>query len=69
MNIPSDINNLGGFGYEVSAEQLARFQSMSIKQRLAWAEAARLFTLAGQTAQTKKYHQALRAGKNIKDFL
>jgi hypothetical protein len=52
--------NLNGFSYFVSEEQLAAFAKMSDLQRLQWVEDARLFTLMAQTPETKARHEALR---------
>lgn len=52
--------NLNGFSYFVSEEQLAAFAKMSDLQRLQWVEDARLFTLMAQTPETKIRHQQLR---------
>jgi hypothetical protein len=52
--------NLNGFNYFVSDEQLAAFAKMSDLERLQWVEDARLFTLMAQTPETKARHEALR---------
>jgi hypothetical protein len=52
--------NLNGFSYFVSDEQLAAFAKMSDLERLQWVEDARLFTLMAQTPETKARHDALR---------
>jgi hypothetical protein len=52
--------NLNGFSYFVSDEQLAAFAKMSDLQRLQWVEDARLFTIMAQTPETKARHDALR---------
>jgi hypothetical protein len=52
--------NLNGFSYFVSEEQLAAFANMSDLQRLQWVDDARLFTLMAQTPETKIRHEALR---------
>lgn len=52
--------NLNGFNYFVSEEQLAAFAKMSDLERLQWVEDARLFTLMAQTPETKARHEALR---------
>jgi hypothetical protein len=53
-------DNLNGFSYIVSEEQLAIFAKMSDLQRLQWVNDARLFTLMAQTPETKARHEALR---------
>jgi hypothetical protein len=52
--------NLNGFSYFVSDEQLAAFAKMSDLERLQWVEDARLFTIMAQTPETKARHDALR---------
>jgi hypothetical protein len=52
--------NLNGFSYFVSEEQLTAFAKMSDLERLQWVEDARLFTLMTQTPETKARHEALR---------
>lgn len=55
----------GGFSYWVSDEQLSAFQALSLIDRLRWVEAARQFTLAGQTAETRERMERLRRGETI----
>lgn len=55
----------GGFRYYVSDEQLAAFAALSPLQRLQWVEAAREFTLLGQTPETRERQQRLRHGQTI----
>ena len=55
----------GGFGYYVSDEQLAAFAQLTPIQRLEWVEAARQFTLLGQTPETRLRHERLRRGEAI----
>ena len=55
----------GGFGYYVSDEQLASFAQLTPLQRLEWVEAARQFTLLGQTPETRQRHERLRRGEAI----
>jgi len=55
----------GGYRYYVSDEQLAAFARLTPLQRLEWVEAAREFTLLGQTPETRARHQRLRQGKSI----
>lgn len=40
----------GGFGYDVSDEQLEMFAKLILLQRLQWVEEARLFTFDGSYA-------------------
>ena len=54
-----------GYSYYVSDEQLAAFAKLTMLERLQWVEEARMFTLTGQTPETKARHEALRKG-NIK---
>lgn len=55
----------GGFDYRVSDEQLAAFRKLSMIDRLRWVEAARRFTLAGQTPETRERMKRLRRGETI----
>jgi len=55
----------GGFRYYVSDEQLAAFARLTPLQRLEWAEAAREFTLLGQTPETRERQARLRRGEKI----
>ena len=55
----------GGYRYYVSDEQLAAFALLTPLQRLEWVEAAREFTLLGQTAETRERHERLRRGLPI----
>lgn len=57
----------GGFSYHVSDEQLAAFARLTSLQRLQWVEEARLFTLMGQTEETRRRHENLRRGGWIDD--
>jgi len=55
----------GGYSYWVSDEQLQAFGKLSLIDRLRWVEAARLFTLATQTPETRERMERLRRGENI----
>lgn len=55
----------GGFSYWVSDEQLEAYQQLSLIDRLRWVEAARQFTLAGQTPETRERMERLRRGETI----
>lgn len=55
----------GGFSYWVSDEQLRMFQALPMIDRLRWVEAARQFTLAGQTPETRERMERLRRGETI----
>ncbi len=55
----------GGFSYWVSDEQLEAYQQLSLMVRLRWVEAARQFTLAGQTPETRERMERLRRGETI----
>lgn len=55
----------GGFSYWVSDEQLQAFQKLSMIDRLRWVDAARQFTLAGQTPETRQRMERLRRGETI----
>lgn len=55
----------GGFSYWVSDEQLRAFQALPMIDRLRWVESARLFTLAGQTPETRERMERLRRGGTI----
>lgn len=55
----------GGFSYWVSDEQLEAFGKLSLIDRLRWVEAARQFTLAGQTPETRERMERLRRGETI----
>lgn len=55
----------GGFSYWVSDEQLRAFQALSMIDRLRWVEAARQFTLAAQTPETRERMERLRRGETI----
>jgi hypothetical protein len=60
-----DKPRLGGFGYYVSDEQLASFAQLTTLQRLEWVDAARQFTLLGQTPETRQRQERLRRGEAI----
>ena len=53
-------DNLNGFSYFVSDEQLAAFAKMTDHERLQWLDSARLFTLMAQTSETKARQETLR---------
>jgi hypothetical protein len=55
----------GGFSYWVSDEQLRAYMAMPLLDRLRWVEAARQFTLAGQTPETRERMERLRRGGQI----
>jgi hypothetical protein len=55
----------GGFRYFVSDEQLHAFAQLTPLQRLEWAEAAREFSLLGQTPETRERQERLRRGESI----
>lgn len=55
----------GGFSYWVSDEQLQAFGKLSMIDRLRWVEAARQFTLAAQTPETRVRMDRLRRGETI----
>jgi len=55
----------GGFDYWVSDEQLAAFAKLTMIERLRWVEEARLFTLAGETPETRERMERLRRGETI----
>lgn len=55
----------GGFSYWVSDEQLEAFGKLSLLERLRWVEAAREFTLAAQTPETRERMERLRRGETI----
>lgn len=55
----------GGFGYQVSDEQLQAFARLTPLQRLQWLDDARLFTLLAQTPETRERHERLRRGDTI----
>ncbi len=55
----------GGFGYDVSDEQLEAFAKLTLLQRLRWIEEARLFTLMVRTPETAERQERLRRGERI----
>jgi len=55
----------GGFSYWVSDKQLQAYGKLSMIDRLRWVEAARQFTLAGQTPDTRERMDRLRRGETI----
>lgn len=55
----------GGFSYWVSDEQLRAYMALPLLDRLRWVEAARQFTLAGQTPETRERMERLRRGETI----
>jgi hypothetical protein len=55
----------GGFGYDVSDEQLEAFAKLTLLQRLQWVEEARLFTLMARTPETAERQERLRRGETI----
>lgn len=55
----------GGFGYDVSDEQLEAFAKLTLLQRLQWVEEARLFTLMARTPETAERQERLRRGERI----
>ena len=67
--MPSKQKNTGrgGYSYDVSDEQLTAFAKLTLLERLQWVEDARLFTLMGQTEETRRRHENLRRGGSIDD--
>ena len=55
----------GGFGYDVSDEQLEAFSKLTLLQRLQWVEEARLFTLMARTPEIAERQERLRRGETI----
>lgn len=55
----------GGFGYDVSDEQLEAFGKLTLLQRLQWVEEAGLFTLMVRTPETAERQERLRRGETI----
>lgn len=55
----------GGFGYDVSDEQLEAFAKLTPIERLQWADEARLFTLMARTPETAERQERLRRGETI----
>ena len=55
----------GGFGYDVSDEQLEAFAKLTLLQRLQWVEEARRFTLMARTPETAERQERLRRGERI----
>src|SRR3989344_286360 len=55
----------GGFGYDVSDEQLEAFGKLTLLQRLQWVEEAGLFTLMARTPETAERQERLRRGETI----
>jgi hypothetical protein len=55
----------GGYSYWVSDEQLRAYMALPLIDRLRWVEAARQFTLAGQTPETRARMERLRRGGTI----
>ncbi len=55
----------GGFGYDVSDEQIEAFSRLTLLQRLQWVEEARLFTLMARTPETAERQERLRRGETI----
>lgn len=55
----------GGFGYDVSDEQIEAFSKLTLLQRLQWVEEARLFTLMARTPETAERQERLRRGETI----
>ena len=58
-------NTQGGVSYWVSDEQLQAYGKLSMIDRLRWVEAARQFTLAAQTPETRERMDRLRRGETI----
>lgn len=58
-------NEQGGFGYDVSEEQLEAFSKLTLLQRLQWVDEARLFTLMARTPETAERQERLRRGERI----
>jgi hypothetical protein len=54
-----------GFSYRVTDDQLERFQSASVAQRLTWLEEMRVFTWSAATPATRERWQRLRRGEPI----
>ena len=55
----------GGFGYDVSDEQLEAFGKLTLSQHLQLVEEARLFTLMARTPETAERQERLRRDETI----
>jgi hypothetical protein len=60
-----DGSNSCGFRYLVDDDQLARFGSASVSQRLTWLEEMREFTWSAASPDTRERWQRLRRGEPI----
>jgi hypothetical protein len=60
-----DGSNSRGFRYLVNDDQLARFGSASVAQRLTWLEEMREFTWSAATPETRERWLRLRRGDPI----
>lgn len=61
--LDEDATDLPGFTYEVSAEQMARFATATIEQRLQWLEDMKQWSWDNASAEARASWAALRARK------
>ncbi|MBW6503893.1 hypothetical protein K0B90_06425 [bacterium] len=53
----------GGYEYDVTAEQIRRWEAVPVEERLRWLEEANEFLYLAQDAETRARWQAVRRGE------
>ena len=53
----------GGYEYDVSDEQIRRWETVPVVERLRWLEEANEFLYQAQDAETRERWQAVRRGE------
>jgi len=53
----------GGYEYDVTAEQIRRWEEVPVEERLRWLEEANEFLFLAQDAETRARWQAVRRGE------
>ena len=65
MNLQSDRQASGGFGYWVSDEQLEAYGRLTLLQRLCWLDEARRFISLALSPESRERQDRLRRGLTI----
>jgi hypothetical protein len=53
----------GGYEYDVTDEQIRRWETVAVEERLRWLEEANEFLYLAQDAETRARWQAIRRGE------
>lgn len=59
------MEDVRGFHYTVSDEQLAQYETWTIEDRMRWLHGAAYFTLSLQTREERIRAYRLKAGENV----